>query len=204
MMSLEKSGLFWNCNLPVTDMEFSKCKTLSIEKNTTMYFSSEQMEYIYYLNNGVVSFNLSFFNKVKKIYWKCKSLINSFLLFTDDYRFQLQTITDVDFKIMNINDFKRKIKSNREFLLEVIMYNAYSYYCYINQLSLMCFYDSHAKIDQFFKSVHEYDNITHFTEFIAGGYLTQRNIAEALSLHPVTISKVVKKMETATSNRLTN
>ena len=192
MMSLEKSGLFWDCNLPVTNEEFSTCKTLSVQHNTTMFFSSDQMENIYYLDEGVVSFNLSSHNKIKKIYWKCKSLINSFLIFLDDYRFQLQTVTDVKFRIMNTDEFQKRIKSNQRFLQEVIMYNAYSSYCYINQLSLMCFYDSHAKIDQFYKSVHEYDNRSNSTEFITGGNLTQRTIAEALALHPVTISKAVK------------
>ncbi|KUO49256.1 MAG: hypothetical protein APF76_02970 [Desulfitibacter sp. BRH_c19] len=191
MLNLEKSGLFWGCDLPITNEEFSTCRTLNLGPNATMFFSTDQLECIYYLDEGVVSFNLSSHKKTKKIYWKCKSLINSFLIFLNDYGFQLQTMTDVTFKVMNANDFKERMRCNNKFLKEVIMYNAYSSYCYINQLSLMCFYDSHAKLDQFYKAVHEYDTAS-FEDFISCGSITQKTIAEALSLHPVTISKAVK------------
>ncbi|ATW24853.1 Crp/Fnr family transcriptional regulator [Candidatus Formimonas warabiya] len=188
-----KCGLLWHVDIPIPTVKkvFSSYEIVHLKPGAIIFFASDKMEYIYYLNKGIIRYYIKNGKRTKMIYWRDNCIINNFLLLIKDYFFEIQAVTKVELARMPVDQFQKKLQEDPNFFQEVIIIESNVLNNSINQLQSLCFNDANQRIDILMNDFQNY-NISMKDSMILLQNLSQGEIADALALHPVTISKSIK------------
>ena len=193
MMTIRDSGLMHTCRMPLAAAYFSRYPTRTVRPDNIFLAKDERLHGVLFLEKGIVALCCHWEEATKTLLYQAEqSLIGDIDFLTENTSAFLYgyTLTDVQLRIMPYENFISLIEEDDDFFVEIALSIGAKSRALAFQIYNLRFSTAEERLSNF---LAEFDIFCQKYSMPAPA-LTQKRIAEALSLHRVTIAKTLRNV----------